>query len=386
VGLARRGAFFLASGGAAAAILAASVASCTHGNYDGSFDSAGLEIFTNDAGTDSATSPPVVQTVKTKEVGPTKITTADNVFEIDVAPQSYQVDVTITITQLADRTTESGFIVPVYAVSVVPDGPSQAPSQIIFRGNTSNSGGAPGQLLPVVLSGGATTPLPIVGAAPQNGGGPTTNQATLWGLTKNLTASYTLALFPQIGNGGQNQLLEPSNANCLTECCNIQKNPGPGPNGGQLYGTDVGCACESANPNFDCFRRCSDIEASAQRCLDLKIQPSGTLACNINCMAPGSACCYVNGGGLTCSGPNGTTGSGNMPCSYTERCTDDSQCGGATCCAFDDESICSTKCPPERRTCPTVTDAGTPACGGGICTKAGNCSIRTCGASPSGCK
>jgi hypothetical protein len=380
VGLVRGGAFVLLTAGVAAAIAGASVASCTHGSYDGSFDSAGLDIVVLSS---DALAPPVTKTVPASASGTTTVVTGDSVFEVDVPAHAFAVDVTITIAQQADRTIDNGFVVPVYDVRVAPDGPATLPVQVIFRGSNPGNTGPNNALVPVTLQGNATTLLGVLGSA-GNTGGP--SQATLWALTTRLAATYTLAYVHDLGTSGSNQLQEPSSSNCLLTCCGVNKNGGTG--SGQLYATDVGCACAFSNPNLDCFARsCPDIAAAAQRCLDLRAVPNGSLACQGSgpgCIAPGNTCCYARGTGLVCSGPNGTTGPSNQPCTYVERCTDDSQCNASgVCCAFDDEALCSTACPPDRRVC--VLDGG--ACeGGASCAKAANCSIGTCGAPPSACR
>jgi hypothetical protein len=253
--------------------------------------------------------------------------------------------------------------------------------QVVFRGNSN--GGPNNPLLPVTLAGNATTLLGVVGA-----GGPTSgpSQGTLWALTKQVTATYTLMYVHDVGTSG-GTLQEPSSSNCLLSCCGVNRNGGPG--SGQLYSTDVGCACAFANPNLDCFAgTCPDIAAAAQRCLDLGIMTRGALACGgptgPGCTAPSYTCCYAGGTGLVCTGPSGTGPSGT-PCAYVARCTNDSHCSNGVCCAFDDEALCSTACPPERRVC--TPDSGPSACAGGAsCAKAANCSIGVCGATPSLCQ
>lgn len=376
MGLARRGAFFFLVAAVGATTVTVSTASCTHGDYDGNFDSAGLDIFATSPDSATPLPPPVTRVVSKDQSGITTIATTDQSFEVDVPGKAFTIDVSVTITQQPDRTIGNGFIVPVYQVSFSPDATPTLPIQIVFRGNINNTNGSPGALLPVVIANDATT-LPIIA-----GQGPQTGQSTpVWGLTKHPSATYTLAFSEKIGAGGQGQLLDPSPSNCLLNCCTIPTG-GMGGGGAQLYASDVGCVCISANPNLECFKSCADIESRAQRCLDLTLPVNGSISCNMTCTAPTSACCVTKPNGLSCTGPVGNNG-----CSYFERCTQDSNCPtGSVCCAFDDESTCSRNCPPERHVCATTGDAGAPECDGGACNKAGVCTIRTCSATPPGCQ
>jgi hypothetical protein len=88
--------------GVTSGALGASALSCTHGGYDGSFDSAGLEVL---VGLTDARGPPITKSVPTSAAATTTLDTVDGVFEIDVPPHAFPRDVTSTTTQLADRTT-----------------------------------------------------------------------------------------------------------------------------------------------------------------------------------------------------------------------------------------------------------------------------------------
>lgn len=381
---------------ACAAGVSASVASCTFGEYDGSFDSAGLE--TGVTSQDSATGPGPATSIMVDPGAKTDTTLAssDAVFSIVVPSGAYAMPVTITITPLGEHAIDTGFIVPSYAVTVSSSATATLPVQVVFTGDAPSNGGNTNALAPVTQSGAALTLLPIVGAT--NGmTGTNGQQETVWGLTKNLAATYTLTFAANIAQGNPSTLTDPSSANCIYTCCGIN-NPGSGGGGNaQLYGTDVGCACAGTNasPAGSCFaQNCADIAATAQRCLDLRIGskldgggptcPGAMGPMSANC-GTGSECCYQPGGpngGFSCGTGGGTLNN----CSYVARCSSDAQCASGVCCAYDDEAICSTACPPERHVCATLADAGAPECNGGACKSGGKCGIHTCGATPSLCQ
>jgi hypothetical protein len=369
--------------GFAAAPAALSLASCSHGGYDGSFDSSGLEILA--AQGDGATGPPVTKSVSASAAVDTVVTTPDGVFEVDVPAHAFPSDVTITVTPLADRTIENGYVVPTYEVAVTPAALPTLPIQIQFRGNSGGNGGGSSLLAPVALGGGGgggeagTTPLVVGGNA--NTGGPSVQ---LWAVVSALGGSYSLGY---VANVSSQAFLEPATASCLATCCSANHAGGGAGANGQLYGTDVGCACESVSPNLDCFvKNCPDLALLANECVGLRASPSGDLGCptgNLTCLAPGSVCCFQS------AGPTPTTSCGGTGagCTYAAHCTADSQCGGGSvCCAFDGESLCAASCPPARRVCSAGgADAG--ACDSGAqCAKAGKCPFSVCGAAPPACR
>jgi hypothetical protein len=387
----RRGAFVVLAAGFAVLPAAFSTVSCSHGGYDGTFDSSGLEILAAQATQgDARAGPPVTQGVSANATGTTAVATHDGVFEIDVPAHAFPSDVTITVTPLADRTLANQFIVPSYAVTVTPPVAPKLPIQIQFRGNNIGNGGNQSILAPVALGadGGGTSPFGVVGGN-VNTGGPT---GQLWAVVSTLGGSYSLDYVP---NPSSQTFLQPTNTSCLATCCNANHNGGAA--NSQVYATDVGCACANVSANLDCFvAHCPDPTLLANECIGLRTTASGELGC-VNgqpCNALNNVCCYQPNGqpqnNLICSGP------GNNGCNYAAHCTDDSQCGGSICCAFDGEALCAPSCPPERHVCGPLNAMDAGACGsanqgasadsGAQCAKAGKCPFAVCGAPPDVCR
>jgi hypothetical protein len=357
----------------------ATAASCSYGNYDGTFDAAGLE-----SGTADVAQPPVTQVVATNVAA--TLHTADGIFELDVPPNAFPSAVTITITYLDDRLLpEAQLLVPRYLVAIVPAQTPARPLQVVFRGASNGVQPGPGAVLVPTVADDAhpETPLIITGSSPIGGGGPN-NTASYWGLT---TTAGTFSLAFDQGVTSSSPIQEQGSDTCLTKCCGAQLTTGGG-SAGQAFATVEGCYCQNLAPNLQCFLdNCTDLAAAGQRCVDISATKSaqGPVQCGTT-QCPGgqgSGCC-INKQNPQIPQNCG----GNASCAMYAVCTSDANCPtGTTCCADDSSTFCSRSCPAGHHVCLFKSgDAGVPECDGGACNASSTCGFGTCGAIPAGCK
>jgi hypothetical protein len=425
VGLARTGAFLLATVAITAAAVSASVASCSYGTYDGSYDSAALDT---GSGLGEAGAVTVSRTIAPDQDNQL-LTTPDHVFEVTFVRGTFNAPTVVTITQLPDLTLGDGLVVPVYRISAAGVTAPNLPFQVLFHGSSNGRNVQPAYQRPD----GSYALLPILGGSQgiltrgPSGGGPS---ATYWGITDRNAAfgTYSLKDVATLPTTGFSE-----SANECMGCC--------GQNGGASAGVTVegSCLCaQPSDPNPPCFiGRCSDTTAAVARCAALDNTNSNNLYCkplfscqdpccqssppiSANCCinAPGPGCknCggnvppFCNGGLMMCPGaspccvdsqnPNqpdncGTTNNTCNANALAVRCEHDSDCkdGRAKCCVVPDGTLClpQADCPPAQRVCATDTDcvdAGVDLDGGldGACQANGLCPFGTCGSPPAACK
>jgi hypothetical protein len=368
--------FVVASAAVAAGSFGAASASCTYGSYDGSFDSAGLEISTEGQAGDGG------GVVASRSVPPDQdmvVSTPDGVFDITILKGTFSAAVTVTITQLPERTLQANqLIVPVYAVTAGAEAPKQ-PVQVTFRGNASN--GKQGGLGPALQrAGGQWEFLAVVGADYQSGG----QSQPFWGLTKELGVFSLKASL-----GTPSPTFFETKGGCMAGCGQNAGNP----NGYTAGVVDKSCFCAgSTAPDPSHFiPACADLEAAKARCATLDATESSSLPCHPatcdNCGGPNTCnqqvCCAQKAGNQCISAGNACGG-------FVIRCTADTDCkSGRHCCAVGQETLCVEEaCGGSQRVCTNAgdcADAGVDA-GDSICVPSPTCPIRTCGALPAGCQ
>jgi hypothetical protein len=380
--------------------------SCTYGDYDGSFDSAGLESAVSDAGGDAAVGPPVSKSVVPDQ--DVVLQTADAVFDVTILKGTFSAATTVTITQLPDRTLDTGLIVPVYTVTAGTEEPKR-PIQIIFHGSSNNGPGGSVDVIPAIQGADAAyTTLRVVGVGnvrtqtSTNGG---VNVYPFWGITKKLgtfsLVATTSAPQPKFIDGVPN---------ACTSCCVVNAMMGNSFNGAAYAGS---CVCAGAtDPNPECFiKNCSDPEAAGARCGQLEQIAATSISCKPascnGCMGGGGGCpAQCQGGNVACGSSAccvdksntaqpgncfGTIGPTTTTCGgFIARCEKKADCKTGECCVVGNETLCVDKCPDAQRLCSEDTDcagldAGTPD---GGCQKATNkyCPFYTCGDPPAACK
>lgn len=373
-------------------------ASCSHGNYDGSFDASALDGGQAAVGEDAAV---VISRTVQPEMD-TTVTTADTAFEITILKGTFTSPTTVEIKTLAERPLDNGLIVPTYAVAAGSE-PPKLPVQVSFRGNANNT-----LLIPSLQKpDGTFGPLPVVGAGNQtNNGGPNPVQTNpWWGLTKTF-GTFSLE---HVAVAPKAAFYDYSNTGC-TSCC--ASNGGPGGANATSYQGGCGCA-NPTDPNPGCFiKNCADLVASAARCVALDSTISQSLSCQtpacLKCMAmggPGCSNCNFSGQ-TTCSpnqpccvdksnlgNPDMCLGSGASCRGLTVTCEQQADCkSGTTCCVVGQETLCVESCPAPQRVC-TISgnecaDAGVDAGDGGdagACQASTYCPFGTCGAPPAAC-
>ncbi len=410
----------------ASAATSASVASCSYGNYDGTFDSAALDTGN---GTSEAGAATVTRTIPPDQ--DTQVTSLDSAFDVTFLKGTFSAPTDITITQLADLTLGDGLIVPVYRVSAAGVTEPNLPLQVAFHGNANGKTVAPAHQ----LADGSYAFLPILGGG-QNftnkGSGPSSGpSATYWGITDKDTAFgvYSLKEAVSLPTTGFSE----ATGECMSCCAQ---------NGGSFTAAAVegSCVCaQPTDPNPTCFiGRCADPQAAAARCVALDNTAPNNLDCqplfckqpDVCCMGnpPMSAGCCQNNPGLpgckNCTGsPPGCGGGmsncpGQQPCcvdstnpnqpdsclqagsacnanTFAVRCEHDGDCrdGRAKCCAVAGGTLClpPEQCPVAQRVCSQDTecaDAGPDLDAGidGACQLNRYCPFGTCGPPPKGCR
>ena len=405
----RKGALFVViSAAACAAVVSASVASCTYGTYDGTFDSAGLDVFASDGSSTGA--PPVTMPVPAS-AKKTIVPTADGVFDVTVLEGTFTTDTTLTITQLADRTLEDGLIVPTYAVSAGAEAP-KLPVQVTFHGNITNTN----FVAPALQQrDGSFAFVSVLGASQSNGGGgPSTG--SFWGITKALGV-FSLRTVP----GGVSGTFFDLPSSCLG-CCSSNT---ASPNGATAALIENSCACASATPSSpECFiGACADTAAATSRCAALAATRAPAIPCRpgvcagcgqggVGCGTSGcpSFCCMSPNNGTctnaqvccvesspvapadTCYSPNIGGGSPGNTCtgpSFVVRCTNDGDCKGTDgrhCCVVGSETLCvPDACSGSAKPCLTSKDCGDAGADAG-CVQGRSCPMGTCGTPPTGCQ
>jgi len=381
---------------------ALAIASCTHGNYDGSGYDGGIDTgITTDTGAEKV--------VLSRAVDITKddvFSTPGGVFELTIPKGAYDAPVTITIVALADGFADS-LIVPVFAVRV--DKEPARPVQVVFRGN-GNSGGDPNRPLFVAeASGGKFVPLPMA-SLPTNTGTGGTN-GTYWGITKKLAQSFSLVYESTSGT----TFIDVTPTSCLAKCCKSSVSGGSF----NAAATSTGCAC-AGTADLGCFiDRCAgfDLATAAARCqeigtnnppISLKCVPFAYIDTAMPGPCPGPSCpgyqqgeCNTIVGGsnttpaVCCITSNdagqhsgqcaGNNGGSSTVCGNAIRCDQHTLCPKGRCCVFENEAYCAETCPNDRWLCndDTQCDAGVDS---GACQTATFCPFKTCGTPPHDCQ
>jgi hypothetical protein len=372
----------------AVAVSFGSAASCTHGNYDGSYD----------AGDEGGSGAAVLASQLVPPDKTVQFTTSDGALTIQANPGTFSSPTMVTVKSAGEQTLGNGLIVPIYAVTA--DAMPNQPIALLFGGNGNNVL-ATSALAPTIQRGdGSYAPLPLTGS--QNGmGGP--SGMIYWGATSTL-GTFSLGLFDGVIDGAFSDVA--LNA-CTAQCC-------AGNSGLSTTASINGsCFCGGSAPDLACIlRSCRDLSAVASRCATLARSGAATVPCHPlvggcppNCGNPTcghmggqapSVCCVMKTQMVTpCVGGGQIA---NRTCSgFAAYCASDSDCGAAhKCCIVGNESVCNAKCAEGQRLC--VSDADCADADGGVgdggaapdagaraCMTNTFCPFKTCGPGPAGC-